>query len=223
MTTRVLVVDDDERIRAMLTSTLTFAGFTVESVSSAAEAFTRIPGGRFDVVLLDVMMPGTDGFEAVQLIRRHDGNLPVIFLSARDSVDDRVRGLRLGADDYITKPFSSAEVIARIEARTRRSDRSATLRCADLELDADRHFVRRGGQDLELSPTEFRLLRLLLENKGRVLSKRQIIDRIWQYDFGGDTNIVERFISNLRRKIDDDRPAIIRTVRGFGYSIDDPE
>ncbi|WP_436535406.1 response regulator transcription factor [Actinoplanes sp. HUAS TT8] len=229
MTVQVLVVDDDEEIREMLASTLAFAGFGVTLAADAADAYTALRDGPVDVVVLDVMMPGQDGFDVVQMIRRRHPDLPVLFLSARDAVEDKVRGLRLGADDYMTKPFSAVELVTRIEVLVRRSARGerpapgGVLRCADLELDPGRHVVRRGPDDVELSPTEFRLLELLLVNAGQVLSKGQILDALWQYDFGGHANIVERFVSSLRRKIDDGRPALIRTVRGFGYSIREPE
>lgn len=224
---RVLVVDDDPEIRAMLASTLNFGGFRVDTAEDATSALNRLWDDLPDAVVLDVSMPGVDGFELVQLIRRREADLPVLFLSARDGVDDRVRGLRLGGDDYVTKPFSSVEVIARLEALLRRRSTSdlptsQVLRCADLELDPGLHLVRRGAEALDLSPTEFRLLVLLLEQRGRVLSKGQILQALWEYDFGGDGNVVERFVSNLRRKIDDGRPALIRTVRGFGYAIREP-
>ncbi|WP_084073904.1 response regulator transcription factor [Demequina sp. NBRC 110052] len=225
MTARVLVVDDDEEIRTMLASTLTFAGFEVGLADGAAAALDAIASDRPDVVVLDVSMPGADGFEVVQLIRGRDSALPVLFLSARDSVEDRVRGLRLGGDDYVTKPFSAVEVAARIEALLRRgapataSDAHEVLRYEDLTMDLAAHRVERAGSEVALSPTEYRLLELLLINAGRVLSKGQILENIWVYDFGGDTNVVERFISNIRRKVDDGRPPLIHTVRGFGYTL----
>jgi len=226
MAHRVLVVDDDPDIREMLASTLAFAGFTVDVAAGATEALTALRTQRPDALVLDVSMPGTDGFELVQLVRRRDAALPVLFLSARDSVDDRVRGLRLGGDDYVTKPFSAVEVVARLDALLRRGSPvqpdDDVLRCADLELDRAHHVVRRGDEPVDLSPTEFRLLELLLEQRGRVLSKGQIMAAVWQYDFGGDGNVVERFVSNLRRKVDDGRPPLIRTVRGFGYAVRDP-
>lgn len=226
MAPRVLVVDDDPEIREMLASTLDFAGFAVDVAAGATEALAALRAQRPDVLVLDVSMPGTDGFELVQLVRRRDAALPVLFLSARDSVDDRVRGLRLGADDYVTKPFSAAEVVARLDALLRRGSVAEpdddVLRCADLELDRAHHLVRRGGEPVDLSPTEFRLLELLLEQRGRVLSKGQIMAAVWQYDFGGDGNVVERFVSNLRRKVDDGHAPLIRTVRGFGYAVRDP-
>ncbi|WP_282947222.1 response regulator transcription factor [Cellulomonas endometrii] len=225
MAHRVLIVDDDPDIREMLASTLDFAGFEVDLAPGATAALTVLRQQPPDVLVLDVTMPGIDGFELLQLVRRKEPDLPVLFLSARDAVDDRVRGLRLGGDDYVTKPFSSVEVVARLEALLRRGpgrDSGDVLRCADLELDPERHEVRRAGEPVDLSPTEFRLLELLLENRGRVLSKGQILAAVWQYDFGGDGNVVERFVSNLRRKVDDGHDPLIRTVRGFGYTVREP-
>lgn len=171
------------------------------------------------------MMPGVDGFEVVQLIRRRDATLPVLFLSARDAVEDRVRGLRLGGDDYVTKPFSAVEVIARVETLLRRTaltehdPEDAAIRVADLVLDEQRHLVERGGTRIDLSPTEFRLLQMLMANPDQVLSKSQILREVWLYDFGGEANVVERFISSLRRKLDAHGDPLIETVRGFGYVL----
>lgn len=222
--TRILVVDDEEQIRALLTSTLRFSGYDVVTASDGTEALDHVPDA--DLVVLDVGMPGLDGFDVLRLLRARGATTPVLVLTARDDVDERVRGLRLGADDYVTKPFSIAEVVARVEALLRRSATSAappvddeTVRLADLVLDRATMAVTRAGQAVQLSPTEFRLLDYLLTNQGRVVSKSQILQHVWGYDFGGDANVVERFVSNLRRKIDDDTDlALIRTVRGFGYS-----
>lgn len=233
----MLVVDDDDGIREMLQSSLSFAGFRVSTAPDAQTALTLFGTDDPDAIVLDVMMPGIDGFDFLQLLRHRGETLPVLFLSARDTVEDRVRGLRLGADDYLTKPFSVVEVTVRLEGLLRRSQlerdlahANATsrgaggiLRCADLEVDEDRHLTRRAGRQVDLSPTEFRLLVYLLVHQGRVLSKAQILDQLWQYDFGGDSNVVERFVSNLRRKIDIEPPSLIHTVRGFGYTIRAPE
>ncbi|MEV8358905.1 response regulator transcription factor [Microbacterium sp. NPDC076895] len=225
MSARILVVDDDDEIRAMLDSTLRFSGFEVIQASSGADAIAALAATPPDVVVLDVMMPGVDGFEVVQLIRRRDATLPVLFLSARDAVEDRVRGLRLGGDDYVTKPFSAVEVIARIETLLRRSapteepGEDAAIRVADLMLDEQRHLVERGGTRIDLSPTEFRLLQMLMANPDQVLSKSQILREVWLYDFGGEANVVERFISSLRRKLDAHGDPLIETVRGFGYVL----
>ncbi|CAI9390846.1 response regulator transcription factor [Microbacterium sp. T2.11-28] len=222
----VLVVDDDEELRTMVASTLAFSGYTVMQASDAATAFRAMSETAPDAIVLDVMMPDADGFDVVQVLRHRGSLTPVLFLSARDSVEDRVRGLTLGGDDYLTKPFRTVELLARIQALLRRATATAAgagsegaLRVADLELDEEYHRVSRAGHGIDLSPTEFRLLQLLMENDGRVLSKTQILEAVWQYDFGGDTNVVERFISNLRRKIDDGHTPLITTVRGFGYSI----
>jgi len=225
----VLVVDDDDGIREMLQSSLTFAGFRVTTAPDAQTALGVFGVDDPDAVVLDVMMPGIDGFDFLQLLRHRGETLPVLFLSARDTVEDRVRGLRLGADDYLTKPFSVVEVTVRLEGLLRRTRRQTdqdseshgggVLRCGDLEVDESRHLTRRGDRGIDLSPTEFRLLVYLLLHQGRVLSKAQILDQLWQYDFGGDGNVVERFVSNLRRKIDVEDPPLIHTVRGFGYTI----
>lgn len=225
MSARILVVDDDDEIRAMLDSTLRFSGFEVIQASTGADAIAALATTPPDVVVLDVMMPGVDGFEVVQLIRRRDAALPVLFLSARDAVEDRVRGLRLGGDDYVTKPFSAVEVIARIETLLRRTaltepnPEDAAIRVADLVLDEQRHLVERGGTRIDLSPTEFRLLQMLMANPDQVLSKSQILREVWLYDFGGEANVVERFISSLRRKLDAHGDPLIETVRGFGYVL----
>ncbi|WP_344678993.1 response regulator transcription factor [Microbacterium schleiferi] len=206
-------------------STLRFSGFEVTQASTGADAIAALASSPPDVVVLDVMMPGVDGFEVVQLIRRRDATLPVLFLSARDAVEDRVRGLRLGGDDYVTKPFSAVEVIARIETLLRRTaltehdPEDAAIRVADLVLDEQRHLVERGGTRIDLSPTEFRLLQMLMANPDQVLSKSQILREVWLYDFGGEANVVERFISSLRRKLDAHGDPLIETVRGFGYVL----
>ncbi|WP_199853238.1 MULTISPECIES: response regulator transcription factor [unclassified Plantactinospora] len=221
----ILVVDDDPGLRELLVSALRFAGFEVEAVGDVPAALAAIGAGTPDAIVLDVMLPGTDGFDLLHLLRSRGVQVPVMFLTARDEVDDRVRGLRLGGDDYLSKPFNVVEVAARLEALLRRSRHlpptvpEGVLRCGDLEMDEARHTVTRGGRPIELSPTEFRLLRYLLANSGRVVSKAQILDHVWQYDFGGDAAVVERFVSNLRRKIDFGGPSLIHTVRGFGYSL----
>jgi two-component system OmpR family response regulator len=220
---RILVVDDDAGLRELLLSALRFAGFDVTAVGDVPAALAALDSVKPDAIVLDVMLPGADGFDFLQLLRTREPDLPVMFLTARDELDDRVRGLRLGGDDYVTKPFNVVEIAARLEALLRRTRRAepadGVLRCADLELDESRHRVSRGGRPVELSPTEFRLLRYLLLNTGRVVSKAQILDHVWKYDFGGDSGVVERFVSNLRRKIDFGGPSLIHTVRGFGYSL----
>jgi two-component system OmpR family response regulator len=225
----ILVVDDDDGIREMLQSALTFAGFDVTCARDGNAALDLLVAGGVDAIVLDVLMPGVDGFELTRLLRDRGNNIPVLFLSAKDAVEDRVRGLRLGGDDYLTKPFSLLEVVARLESLLRRAqvttegsaggDRPQPLRCADLLLDESRHLVSRSGVAIDLSPTEFRLLACLLRNQGRVLSKSQLLESVWQYDFGGDANVVERFVSRLRRKLESPGPPLVQTVRGFGYTI----
>ncbi|MFJ4334029.1 MULTISPECIES: response regulator transcription factor [unclassified Streptomyces] len=225
-TDRVLVVDDDPGIRRLLISALGFAGFEVDVAGDLTEALRQVDRQPPDVIVLDVMLPGADGFEILQLLRDRAVAVPVLFLTARDAVEDRVRGLRLGGDDYVTKPFSVVEVGARLHALLRRSrggapaqEETGRLRCADLELDDPRHEVRRAGELVDLSPTEYRLLHHLLSHQGQVLSRAQILEAVWQYDFGGDTVVVERFVSNLRRKIDHGRTPLLHTVRGVGYTL----
>jgi two-component system OmpR family response regulator len=222
---RILVVDDDGRIRELLESTLRFAGFEVAVAATGRECLDAVVERAPDLILLDVMLPDLDGFELVRLLRSRGDRVPVVFLTARDAVDDRIAGLGLGGDDYVTKPFDVGEVVARLEAVLRRTRRDGpgtdddTLRVGDLELDVSAHRVCRGGREVELSPTEYRLLHYLMVNAGRVVSKAQILDHVWQYDFGGDGAVVEKFISTLRRKVDTSRPVLIHTVRGFGYTI----
>ncbi|WP_328491970.1 response regulator transcription factor [Streptomyces sp. NBC_00414] len=222
---RVLVIDDDPGIRRLLISALGFAGFEVDVAGDLTEALGQVARRTPDVIVLDVMLPGADGFEILQLLRDRGIDVPVLFLTARDAIEDRVRGLRLGGDDYVTKPFSVVEVGARLQALLRRARSGAPapeetpLNCADLAMDDPRHEVRRAGRLLELSPTEYRLLHYLLSHQGQVLSRAQILEAVWQYDFGGDTVVVERFVSNLRRKIDHGHPPLLHTVRGVGYTL----
>jgi two-component system OmpR family response regulator len=220
---RLLVVDDEPTILELLAGTLRFAGFDVQTAVSGAEALRAAAAGRPDLILLDVMMPDCDGFEVVRRIRSGGPRVPVIFLTARDNVHDRVTGLTLGGDDYVTKPFSLDEVLARIRAVLRRSrgepEAGARLVVADLELDEDSHEVWRAGRAVTLSPNEFKLLRYLMINAGRVLSRAQILDHVWDYNFDGDGNIVESYICYLRRKLDRGEPRLIHTIRGIGYVL----
>jgi len=222
---RVLVIDDDPGIRRLMISALSFAGFEVQTAADLPEALDQLARTPPDVVVLDVMLPGSDGFDVIQLLRSRSVTVPVLFLTAREAVEDRVRGLQLGGDDYVTKPFSVVEVGARLHALLRRARGSVppvddgTLICEDLEMDERRHEVRRGGDLIDLSPTEYRLLQFLFTHQGQVLSRSQILEAVWQYDFGGESTVVERFVSNLRRKIDADREPLIHTVRGIGYSL----
>lgn len=225
----VLVVDDDAGIRELMASALRFAGFEVHLAGDVPQALDQLSRHTPDVIVLDVGLPGGgDGFDVLQLIRSRGNTVPVLFLTSRDAVEDRVRGLRLGGDDYVTKPFSVVEVGARLHALIRRARGSAVavddgvLRYADLELDERRHTVQRGGDRVDLSPTEFRLLRFLLSHPGHVMTRSQILEAVWQYDFGGDSVVVERFVSNLRRKIDHGREPLLHTVRGIGYSLRRP-
>ncbi|MEN3306021.1 MAG: two-component system, OmpR family, response regulator [Micromonosporaceae bacterium] len=223
---RVLVVDDDPRVSELLLTTLRFAGFSPAAAGSGAEALRCAAAIEPQAVILDVMLPDVDGFDVARRLREHGRHIPVLFLTARDATADKVAGLMLGGDDYITKPFSVAEVIARIHAVLRRTrggpPEETVLTYADLRMDEDTHEVRRAGRLIELSPTEYRLLRYLMLNAGRVVSKAQILDRVWQYGFGGDEAVVEKFVSNLRRKIDSFEPALLQTVRGFGYTLRAP-
>jgi two-component system OmpR family response regulator len=223
---KVLVVDDEASIRALLSATLRLTGFEVRVATGGHEALAAAAEYAPDLVVLDVMMPDLDGFEVAQRLRTSGRPVPVLFLTARDSVEDRISGLTVGADDYVAKPFSLEEVVLRIRAILRRSLGDSqqlvdggVLRYADLEMDEDAHEVRRGGNRVDLSPTEFNLLRYLLTNAGRVVSKAQILDRVWNYDFGGDGRIVESYVYYLRRKIDKWDPPLIHTVRGVGYAL----
>lgn len=218
---RVLVVDDETSILDVLRTTLRFVGYDVETATTGHETLAKLPDFVPDIVLLDVMLPDTDGFALCESMRQNGVDVPVIFLTARDAVGDKVTGLASGGDDYVTKPFSLEEVVARIEAVLRRAKphKDARLAYADLELDESSHEVFRGGQQIELSPTEFRLLHFLLMNAEKVMSKAQILQYVWQYDFGGDANIVETYISYLRKKIDSVEPRLIHTVRMFGYVL----
>ena len=219
---RLLVVDDEETILELLSGSLRLAGFEVATAANGTEALRVAAASRPDLVLLDVMMPNGDGFEVVRRMRSHGPDVPVIFLSARDGVRERVAGLALGADDYVTKPFSLDEVLERIRAVLRRTGRAAPatrIRVADLELDEDSHVVRRDGILIALTPTEFRLLRFLMLNAGRVLSKGQILDHVWGHNPTGEGNVVEPCVSYLRRKVDQGEPRLIHTIRGVGYVL----
>ncbi|MBE8521133.1 response regulator transcription factor [Amycolatopsis sp. H6(2020)] len=228
MTSRLLVVDDEATVRELLSAALRFAGFHVTSAATAREAVAAATAEPPDLVLLDVMLPDADGFEVVRRLReRHPGHgapVPVLFLTARDRQSDKVTGLSLGADDYVTKPFDLAELIARIRAILRRTagHPAGVLTVGALALDAEGHQVTREGQAIRLSATEFRLLRYLMENAGRVVSKAQILDRVWREDFGGDAGIVDTYISYLRRKVDTGEPKLIHTVHGVGYVLREP-
>ncbi|MFI7106601.1 response regulator transcription factor [Nonomuraea sp. NPDC050227] len=222
---RVLVVDDEPNIRELLSEALELNGFAVRTVSDGRRALEEVARERPDIIVLDVMMPGLDGFAVARRLREAGDSPLVLFLTAKDAVPDRIAGLTAGGDDYVTKPFSLEEVVLRLRAilrRTRPPEEQAddgVLRYADLELDVHAHTVRRAGRPIHLSPTEFSLLRYLMINAGRVVSKAQILDRVWDFDFDGESRIVESYISYLRRKIDAGGPPLIHTLRGVGYRL----
>ena len=224
--TRVLVVDDEQSITDLVAMALRYEHFTVEVAHSGRAALDAVESFDPDLLVLDVMMPGIDGFEVARRLRNSQLHMPVLFLTARDATEDKVRGLTLGGDDYMTKPFSVEELVARIRAILRRVQPSqvakSRLVVADLELDEDTHEVVRAGQEIELTATEFKLLRYLMLNPRHVLSKDQILDHVWNYDFGGNANIVETYVSYLRRKMDSLGPPLIHTVRGVGYTVRPP-
>jgi response regulator len=229
---RLLVVDDEPNIRDLLASSLRFAGYDVLSAGDGTKALRLATTEKPDLIILDVMLPDMDGFTVTRKLRASGLDMPILFLTAKDDIRDKVEGLQAGGDDYVTKPFGLEEVVARINAILRRTKRSSTeqplLRVADLELDDNLYEVHRGGRLIELSPTEFKLLRYLIVNEGRVVSKAQILDHVWEYDWEGDAAIVESYISYLRRKLDapDENgvvpPSLIQTRRGVGYLLRDP-
>lgn len=221
---RALVVDDEPELAQLLSTVLRYEGWTVETADTGVRAVEAVARAKPDIVVLDVMLPDIDGFEVLRRIRAHDPEVCVLFLTARDAVQDRVAGITAGGDDYVTKPFSLEEVLARIRGLLRRSHRvkastEGLLLVGDLEMDETSREVRRGGIDIALTVTEFDLLRLLMLNPRQVLTKSLILDRVWQYDFGGDAHVVELFISYLRKKIDAGREPMIHTVRGVGYVL----
>lgn len=225
---KVLVVDDEANIVELLTVSLKFQGFDVRSANSGTDALRVAREFRPDAYILDVMMPGMDGYELLQKLRSEGLEGPVLYLTAKDGVESRIHGLTIGADDYITKPFSLEEVITRLRVVLRRgnvqedANEESSITYADLTLNDDTHEVTKGGELIELSPTEFNLLRFLMLNKEVVLSKAKILDNVWHYDFGGDGNVVESYISYLRRKIDTGDMPLIHTVRGVGYVLRKP-
>ena len=222
---RLLVVDDEPNIVELLSASLRYAGFDVATARSGTEAMRLAQEFQPDLLVLDVMMPGMNGFDVVRRLRSDGRRVPVLFLTARDSTEDKITGLTLGGDDYVTKPFSLEEVLARIRAILRRfaveqeQSPSARRTFADIELDEDTHEVWKTGELVTLSPTEFKLLRYFMDNAGKVVSKAQILDHVWNYDFGGEANIVESYVSYLRRKLDTTEPKLIHTLRGVGYTL----
>ncbi len=221
---RVLVVDDEHNLTELLSMALRYEGWEVRSAGSGMAAVRAAREFEPDAVALDMMLPDMDGLEVLRRMREHDQRIPVLFLTARDAVEDRIAGLTAGGDDYVTKPFSLEEVVARLRALMRRTavitaDDDSLITVGDLTLDEDSHEVTRAGAQIQLTATEFELLRYLMRNPKRVLSKAQILDRVWNYDFGGQANVVELYISYLRKKIDAGRDPMIHTMRGVGYVL----
>ncbi|GAB2653919.1 response regulator transcription factor [Nocardia goodfellowii] len=225
---RVLVVDDEPMIVELLAVSLRYQGFEVETAADGAQALDRARVFRPDALIVDVMMPGMDGFGLLPRLRADGIDAPVLFLTARDEVQDKVAGLTLGADDYITKPFSLEEVVARLRVVLRRAGHGAPepartrLHFEDIELDDDTHEVWKAGEPVALSPTEFTLLRYFMVNAGTVLSKPRILDHVWRYDFGGEVGVVETYVSYLRKKVDTGEQRLIHTLRGVGYVMRKP-
>jgi two-component system OmpR family response regulator len=222
------VVDDEDTVRGLLADALRFAGYTVTSAGNGAEAVASVRADPPDLIVLDVMLPGMDGYAVVRELRRSgrgERPVPVVFLSARDATEDKVNGLTLGGDDYVTKPFHLPELIARIQAVLRRATGAVgdgVLLVADLTLDPDTREVTRGGRPVRLSPTEFKLLRYLMTRAGHVVPRPEILEEVWRYDFAGDTSIVDTYVSYLRRKVDAAEPKLIHTVHGVGYLLRAP-
>lgn len=222
---RVLVVDDEENVAFLISSALRLSGYETLVATTGIQAVEDV--GRFapHVIVLDVMLPDIDGFEVLRRIRSGGSQVPVLFVTARGATTDRVRGLTSGGDDYIVKPFELEELVARVQVAVRRSgvgERSSRLAVGDLSMDLDSHRVWRGEVEAHLTATEFTLLRVLMANAGRVVTREQILDSVWQYDFNGESSIIESFIRNLRKKVDATEPKLIHTVRGVGYTVREP-
>lgn len=220
---KILIVDDEPNIRDLLTTSLRFAGFTIRSVGNGAAAISAVIEEEPDLIILDVMLPDMNGFSVTKRLREAGYTSPILFLTAKDDTEDKITGLTVGGDDYVTKPFSLDEIVARIKAilrRTMQVDEEAQLAVGEISLDQDTHEVIVNGNEVDLSPTEFKLLRYMMLNPNRVLSKAQILDHVWEYDFQGDAGIVESYISYLRRKVDQfTTEPMIQTKRGFGYML----
>ena len=220
---KILIVDDEPNIRDLLTTSLRFAGFAVRAVATGAQTISAVLEEEPDLILLDVMLPDINGFGVTKRLRASGYTCPILFLTAKDTTEDKIQGLTVGGDDYVTKPFSLDEIVARIRAilrRTKQEEEDATLKVGEVEMDQDTHEVIVKGESVELSPTEFKLLRYLMLNPNRVLSKAQILDHVWEYDFNGDAGIVESYVSYLRRKLDPlTEEPLIQTKRGFGYML----
>jgi two-component system OmpR family response regulator len=223
---RVLVVDDEPNLVEVLTMALRFQGFAVQGAANGREALAAVSSFKPHLMILDVMLPDMEGFEVASRLGAQRAGVPIIFLTARDAVEDKVRGLSGGGDDYMTKPFSIEELLARIRTILRRtgaqSSESSVLVFEDLELDEESREVTRAGEPIELTATEYRLLRYLLLNPRRVLTRAQLLDHVWNYDFGGDGRVLETYVSYLRKKLDAHGPPLIRTVRGVGYALQAP-
>jgi two-component system OmpR family response regulator len=223
---RVLVVDDEANLAEVVTMALRFQGFTVETAATGREALAAVAKFKPHLMVLDVMLPDMEGFEVAKRLGAQRAGVPIIFLTARDATEDKIRGLSGGGDDYMTKPFSLEELLARIRTILRRTGQatpeSSRLVFEDLELDEESREVTRGGVPIELTATEYRLLRYLMLNPRRVMTRAQLLDHVWNYDFGGDGRVLETYISYLRKKLDVHRPSLIRTVRGVGYALQAP-
>jgi two-component system, OmpR family, response regulator len=223
---RILVVDDEPNIADVVSMALRFQGFDVETAGTGGDAIAAVTSFRPHLIVLDIMLPDMEGFDVAQRLGAQRARVPIIFLTARDATDDKIRGLTLGGDDYVTKPFSLEELVARIRSILRRSGlaepESSRLTFEDIELDEDAHEVTRGGQNVELTATEYRLLRYLMLNPRRVLTRSQLLEHVWEYDFGGDARVLETYVSYLRKKLDVHGPPLIHTVRGVGYALRQP-
>jgi two-component system OmpR family response regulator len=223
---RILVVDDEPNIADVVSMALRFQGFAVETAGTGAAALSAVTAFRPHLIVLDIMLPDMEGFDVAQRLGAQRGRVPIIFLTARDATDDKIRGLTLGGDDYVTKPFSLEELVARIRSILRRSGlaepESSRLTFEDIELDEDAHEVTRAGNNVELTATEYRLLRYLMLNPRRVLTRSQLLEHVWEYDFGGDARVLETYVSYLRKKLDVHGPPLIHTVRGVGYALRQP-
>ena len=224
--TRILVVDDEPNILDVISMALRYEGFEVETAATGRDALAAVASSPPQLIVLDIMLPDMEGFEVAKRLGAQRAQTPIMFLTARDTTDDKVRGLTMGGDDYVTKPFSLEELVARIRAILRRvgydDDGSSHLSFDSLELDEETREVTRDGRQIELTATEFRLLRYLMLNPRRVLTRPQILDHVWNYDFGGDGRVLETYISYLRKKLDAHGPSLIRTVRGVGYGLRAP-
>ncbi len=222
--TRGLVVDDEPNIAYLVAASLRFDGIDSVTAASGEAALSALKRERFDFVILDVMLPDFDGFEVLRRMRAAGDNTPVLFLTARDETPDRVRGLTVGGDDYVTKPFAVEELVARVNLILRRAGAVdvRVLEVGDLRIDDDAHRVFKGGNEVHLSPTEYKLLRYLMVNVDRVVSRSQILDHVWDYDFDGESSIIESFMSYLRKRVDSTEPKLIHTLRGIGYSLRTP-